>query len=93
MSTVLQALRHAGELPIEAVPDVATARKFSVETEYDADASPTPCGAHKPYRFLPNPKLQLLIVYLHMMIRVFSWRGGGRGTEAVAAGGCASLRL
>lgn len=59
MATLLQALRHYGILPIEAVPPAQLASQFSVETSYAGNY--TPVGIHKAYRYQPAPKLMELM--------------------------------
>lgn len=49
-SRVLQALRDAGGLPIEAVPTEDEASFFAVESHYAGNY--TPIASHKAYRFL-----------------------------------------
>lgn len=61
MSTVLQALRHHGKLPIPATPSEEVAAQFSVETSYDDASGHAPCGTHKPWRFLADHKLRKLM--------------------------------
>lgn len=61
MSTVLQALRYHGRLPIPATPSEDIAAQFSVETSYDDASGHAPCGTHKPWRFLADHKLRKLM--------------------------------
>ncbi len=60
MSVALQALRHAGRLPIPGVPSAELASRFAVETTYSGNY--TPFGMHKAYRYLSAPQLSFHLI-------------------------------